>query len=231
MKYENKANKILEDLIKRNENWDKLDGVPEKVVELDESRLLLKNEIENGEFRNGTVGWIVGFSTATIYISDGNLLITGRSSGYGFTDVRTPISFNDDVYYMRGRVRVLDESSRIRFMIDDASSYVDKSNPTLNEWYELSLLGTKNTNGSVVFRTFSDDPTDKKTEVEHMLAINLTQIFGAGNEPTKEEMDIIMDTIGYFNGTHKITSKEQFNILLKMVRENALATTSLGGGF
>ena len=31
MKLENKNNKILDDLNTRNENWEKLDGIPEKV--------------------------------------------------------------------------------------------------------------------------------------------------------------------------------------------------------
>src|SRR5699024_2820306 len=37
-------------------------------------------------------------------------------------------------------------------------------------------------------------------QVSELMAFNLTEIFGSGNEPTQEDMDTLVDFFGYFDG-------------------------------
>lgn len=244
MKKEAISHGVLEDLANRNDNWDKLDGVIDQVVELDESRLILKNEVVNGDFSDGTTGWASASSTGSIsdrgtYLNKGN---GSLPTPYVYANTSL-INTNDKVYVESRAIPRSDKTKNlnVNYTLNNASAGTIRAvpSPVENRSYRLSNIVTIKVAddgkrfGVRIVHGYLDAITalDQVLEVINVSVINLTQTFGAGNEPTKEEMDIIVDIIGYFNGTHTITSKEQFNILLKMVRENALATTSLGGGF
>lgn len=232
MKKEAITHGVLEDLANRNDNWDKLDGVPEKVTELEESRLILKNEIVNGDFSDGTTRWSVG---GGMVANVNNIKSTAQ---YGRYNNNSPTWEIGSKYYLYTKIDIKQATNGLRIVISGVNGVANSIIYTYQQGLGIQY-------GSTVFtiNNFFDDRAKvigiidyatsnwAEADIGYLSVINLTQTFGAGNEPTKEEMDIIMETIGYFNGTHTITSKEQFNILLKMVRENTLATTSLGGGF
>ena len=102
MKQENINNKVLDDLDKRIDNWNKLEGVPERVDELDESRLILKNEIVNGDFSNGTQGW--GLHVASQPTTTNNELSFIATSQYGRAVQTIPYT-GPDLMYMCGMVK------------------------------------------------------------------------------------------------------------------------------
>ena len=225
MKKEAIIHGVWDDLANRNDNWEKLDGVPEKVTELEESRLIIKNEIVNGDFSDGLTNW---------QNYDGVSLESGKvrlDSTSGSSPILQQLSVNadlinlTDVYYAS-----LTSESEYVGRINLPSYYHTVIEPAINDKKGVNGATFKYTR-LTVYAIVLTPASNSNILLDNVGLINLTETFGAGNEPTKEQMDIIMDTIGYFNGTHTITSKEQFNILLKMVRENALATTSLGGGF
>src|SRR5699024_9515174 len=47
------------------------------------------------------------------------------------------------------------------------------------------------------------------------------QTFGAGNEPTKEEMDELIKVTGYIDGEYALNNKEMLGHLMKGIREKA----------
>lgn len=53
------------------------------------------------------------------------------------------------------------------------------------------------------------------------MMIDLTETFGAGNEPTKEEMDELIEVTGYINGEYALNNKDIVGHLLKVIREKA----------
>jgi hypothetical protein len=59
--------------------------------------------------------------------------------------------------------------------------------------------------------------TSKEVQVTNCIAISLTEVFGAGNEPTKEEMDTLIRQIGWFEGTRTLKQTETTNWLLKLI--------------
>jgi hypothetical protein len=71
--------------------------------------------------------------------------------------------------------------------------------------------------------------TSEEVQVTNCIAISLTEVFGAGNEPTKEEMDTLIRQIGWFEGTRTLKQTETTNWLLKLIRENKNAIVALGG--
>jgi hypothetical protein len=66
---------------------------------------------------------------------------------------------------------------------------------------------------------------------DNLIAYDLTAIFGEGNEPTKEEMDLLISTLGidYFEGEITIPSQKIMQWQLKLIRKNKNAIIAMGG--
>ena len=64
---------------------------------------------------------------------------------------------------------------------------------------------------------------------DNVLLIDLTETFGAGNEPTKEEMDELIKITGYIDGEYALNNKELLNWMLVLTRRNRNAIVALGG--
>ena len=66
---------------------------------------------------------------------------------------------------------------------------------------------------------------------DNLIAYDLTAIFGEGNEPTKEEMDLLISTLGidYFEGEITIPAQKIMQWQLKLIRKNKNAIIAIGG--
>ena len=64
---------------------------------------------------------------------------------------------------------------------------------------------------------YSDDPV----RIRKPILINLTTIFGLGNEPTKEEMDEFIKVTGYIDGEYALNNKEMLSHLMKGIHGKA----------
>ena len=58
-------------------------------------------------------------------------------------------------------------------------------------------------------------------QMDNFMRINLTETFGAGNEPTKEEMDLLISTLGidYFEGEITIPAQKIMQWQLALIRK------------
>ena len=67
--------------------------------------------------------------------------------------------------------------------------------------------------------------------LDDVLLINLTELFGIGNEPTKEEMDELMKVIPnqWWDGELMLTQKQFITWQLNLIRKNTNAIIALGG--
>lgn len=98
------------------------------------------------------------------------------------------------------------------------------------EWQSFSgILSNLKTNKRFMIGTRTYAIVGLIQEYRNMMLINITKIFGPGNEPTKQEMDEIIRITGWFDNEYALTNKQQFIILLNLIRKNTLATTALGG--
>ena len=79
--------------------------------------------------------------------------------------------------------------------------------PVQNQWYEASVVtvATGVSNLARLYHYYVDAATStgKVMEIQRVLYLDLTAIFGAGNEPTAVEMDALLTKYpnSWFNGT------------------------------
>lgn len=177
---------------------------------------MMENLIVNGDFSKGTTGWASESSSSTV--TDGILTnIADGSATYGrfsqFKPTYTPVAGTK--VYVSYRARVTNDSvvNITSFTRNAGSTPIDyplaqQLSPVVNTWYNLSGIATLSGDYALGFRLYvlhsyesSAVANGKSLEVSNVLAIDLTAAFGAGNEPSKAQMDSIMDSLGgWFDG-------------------------------
>ena len=143
--------------------------------------------------------------------------VTPRTSFTTYQDTTTPIVLNKKCY-ISARVRTTSNGVSSIYIVGRGSTsgiigqrtVVTTSNPTKDIWYSVSGVITLNDAGTtgnleVLIHLGSSDTNTLVMEVQQVMAIDLTATFGAGNEPTKAQMDTIMST--YPNSWFNIVAK------------------------
>jgi prepilin-type N-terminal cleavage/methylation domain-containing protein len=174
------------------------------------------NLITNSDFSNGTTGWTIYYGSTSI--SNKVVSITGAGSNF-----RLSIIYNSSlsapighVFYIRSRTKVTGTGATKLYLVNSLNQGVtwktEKgvwiNNPTSGNWYNLS------TSFTVPSTPTGIDSQQPQLLVEFpdaassngkilgidgnvgMYTINLTDIYGAGNEPTAAQMDKIMNNMG-----------------------------------
>ena len=159
--------------------------------------------VTNGNFANGTTGWVGDYSTREVI--NGIMISTGNGTGLEpvlYAGIGTKIIGNK--YYLRANVKTKSSlCTRIALRSLDTAQLV--GNPTVNNPYILSGIITASTtyNLIAIYHRYATaaDSNGAAIEVDNVMAINLTAAFGAGNEPTKEQCDLLF--ANYFDGTQE----------------------------
>lgn len=166
------------------------------------NRRRYKNLVTNGNFANGTAGWMANGSVLSV---NANIMsVTGNGT---FQDVNiyqnTSIPFvAGKKYYIRAKIKVTNAScanavihAYTLFLGSFVFAIAAKVNPVQNTEYVLSNVYTMATNiGNlcIALRHYYADAATaagKVMEVQNVIAIDLTATFGPGNEPTLEWCD------------------------------------------
>jgi hypothetical protein len=166
------------------------------------------NLITNGNFANGTTGWFT--TSSTISALAGILSVTGNGTNSTVGAVHNTAVVLDVThkYYLRARMRVTNNvSTNLRLIFDGVDSGTDLiigsvANPIQNQWYVMSAvsLPPANATGNLriqLWHQYADASTanGKVMEVDGaygILCVDLTEAFGAGNEPTKEQFEAML---------------------------------------
>jgi len=167
------------------------------------------NLLPNSHFFNGTTGW-QALDYCTLTAANSVLTMTGTgadSSALGFCSAG--IQRLGQKIYVRTSVRATSGSAVSLSIYGGGLLAGVISAPILNQWYTPSGIITAPTTGADLGFTFIAsyaDPasaTGQATEWKYPLLIDLTACFGAGNEPTKSEMDHLLTKYpnSWFNGT------------------------------
>jgi len=154
------------------------------------------NLITNGNFANGTTGWSV-INTGTSIMPDGTIKLLDESTGYTGTIYQIPGLNVGDILYARVEGRCASISSGGEFGLSSTDSatvggtidIVIPVSTTLSKISSVfqsrgSILAFKGRVGSVMYEAY----------LKSVFVVNLTASFGAGNEPTKEQCDILFAT-------------------------------------
>lgn len=156
---------------------------------------IYNNIVANGSF-NDTTGWDA--LNSTISASNNSLIITGNGTNTvasaRITNLEPYISGKK--YYIRANFKVTNSncnSIQILFVVTGAptTTLTLILTPTINTEYDLSAVGTLNAGGSGnvemrIYHRYADAATanNKTMNVKDFLIIDLTSLFGAGNEPS-----------------------------------------------
>lgn len=163
----------------------------------------LTNLVANGNFTS-TTSWIP--THVTLAALANVLSATGDGTG-AFAQIQqnTATTFAAGrKYFVRARVRVTNASSTQLFVAvapttggDTVFKYVEGT-PAANTWYDLAFIATQtNQTGNLALRfraVYPDAATQsgKVMEVQYVSVLDLTDLFGAGNEPTLAEMNSML---------------------------------------
>ena len=140
--------------------------------------------------------------TTSEILPSGEMKITGLSSAHSEVYYRMQ-NTTSDVFYISASaltenhnidIRTLNPGSEIIFFPKNGKYHTNSMVTTMTDSPEIRYLGSLET-GTVTGQLLLKEP----------ILINLTQSFGAGKEPSKEEMDRLMDYLGHFNGSKTIS--------------------------
>jgi len=173
----------------------------------------LQNLVGNGDFRNGVSGWgYAGIPTITTDSSLGRPSlkfvsnninpfytkdIPSDQSHYWYTKLECYVSS-----YASGTIGALDVRNRDSGGVTEINANIS----TLNQWQTLSVVTTGKTGGGMnIFVGTANAYATATFYISNVSTIDLTAAFGAGNEPTKAQMDTIMSN--YPNNWFNVTAK------------------------
>ena len=154
--------------------------------------LIVKNLVQNGDFSDGTNGWtIAGMGSLSVENDTLKILVSAQNS-YSRQIVQAIIG---NKYY--GCLKLKSTSNLVRFTMGN-SIYHSGS----GSYEKLSVIySTTTTNLTIAVVDTRVSGWDYFYQ-DDVLVIDLTATFGAGNEPTKEQCDIIFSQ--WFDGTISI---------------------------
>lgn len=203
---------------------------------IQDGQLKLKNEVVNGDFRDGISNWDkVG----------GTISYTGGGLEYTITNLNWTsrvATFQDFAYQADSKyyIKTSISSSKTGLVV------VALRNVTLADFTGNIKIGTHNGSGLQVFSaiTTSDQTYSSRLglgirqdyllmndiyKINSVVIIDITNAFGKGNEPTKNEMDELIKILpnGYFEGD--LQNKYLHIWQLKLIRQNRNAIVALGG--
>ena len=157
----------------------------------------LQNLVTNGDFSNGSSGWVA--SNVTIVSTLNNEAVTLASAQHG--RLYSPVTItNGHKYYLSAWAKT--SSSQVSLDIDGALTYFSGTGSYERLSYLYTAAVTIGVGVSVRDHTASGW---SNLSQKNILFIDLTVAFGAGNEPTKAQMDTIMSS--YPNNWFNIVSK------------------------
>ena len=177
-----------------------------------------KNLVDNGDFGADFSTW-VPYSSGSLSVSDNILKVDGLGTNKSI-GTRTKITGKvKSLVYMRAYVRIRDKNNlaSVRLqLIDNKSAIVFSELIPMRdvpegEWMVISGIGRLGVNIAsaslifIVMATYADAEStlNKSVEIRKALAVDLTETFGNGKEPSKEQFSYVLSQYPYswFNGT------------------------------
>ena len=210
----------------------------------DRQDVILENLITNGDFANGTTGWNSEEGVSTV---SSNILTNTANGTAAYSRINQLIDVtaneNDYIFVISKRqVTNSDCESLVMFIRNNYSLPLQNLEPILNPSANTEYIQY----GSVVasgdysqIRVYLENryvntttASGKVMEVDGtygIFVLNLTSIFGSGNEPSADLMKKAIDIVGYFEDTHTMTNKEIMLAYSEYLKDIVTAITELGG--
>ena len=188
-------------------------------------KVIIKNLIENGDFSEGFDGWIKVTPKDNYTIDEGIISINNAAAGSGIAQYTSDYRLGK--YYISARYSGLKINVRFRVGLGGANRVLEylPDSENITPYSVISELAHDDVDTLMLVSQDISSPY----KVDTLTIINLTETFGAGNEPTKEEMDRLIEITGYIDGEYALNNKEMLTWTLALIRRNKNAIIALGG--
>ena len=192
------------------------------IAELDgekAGKVMATNLVTNGDFSNGVTAWTgIGGDISTVI--DGKLVSNGPSATTGGRYQDIPAQTGDKLFVSFKTGAASGSLFSMRYYNYGAFSDPSYFSPSIG--FNSAVISAKQNGIRLYVRTESGSTYDNAW-VDDVLAINLTAIFGAGNEPSKEQMVEILKQFpdSWFDGTKEIL---QISQVCKMLADTLNST-------
>ena len=198
----------------KNKTFANLDG---RMEELESDTFIpIKNEVVNGDFRNGTAGWVFGSFSSNVAVSSEVATVTQQYASYPVHQPATIIAGRK--YYLSALIKNISVSAGMQARFSFGNGYAAGQNGDdyfsklgTSAFTRISEILTANANYTsiVPLRFTSNAASSLQYMLDNFIYIDLTTVFGKGNEPTVEEMDRLLAKYpnNFFDGTVNLTPK------------------------
>ena len=165
-------------------------------------KLKATNLVTNGDFSQGEIGWGGVGTTNTITVTD-KISFNGNASLSGGRHQDINANTNDKLYlaFKHGNVGTV----KPNVFYANKGTFNNMSNLTFVSG-QNSLIFNSRLNGIRLYLQQESGQIYDQAWLDDFIVINLTATFGAGNEPTKEQMDRLLAEFpnSWFDGTQEI---------------------------
>ena len=205
----------------------------------DDTSVKITNLIPNGGFESGVPSW-----SGTRPVLSGEEKLSGDSSGYvnlvsgvSYSQIDIVCDLNDKLYIsVSRRFKTTPSDTSFPIRISDFGSLANSElygrfyNGNLDVW-ETTTFITNGRTGGIRLGVGVFGSTVAEFFVDNFIVVNLTETFGEGNEPTKEEFELSLASLGidFFEGEITVPAQKIMQWQLKLIRKNKNAIIALGG--
>ena len=179
-------------------------------------KVVFKNELVNPNFSDGLVGWSRSINNEAVVNDNEVTITTTEENRFGLYQSQN----QEGVKYISAEFYSEDKTTS--FTLGDSVVLTTIPNGV---WTRVSTVNSD----KGIIRFYADSGVDKHYKMRKPIIINLTETFGAGNEPSKEEMDKLIEITGYIDEEYALNNKEMMIWTLALIRRNKNAIITLGG--
>jgi len=204
-----------------------------QLAEKVQNNVVLKNEVVNGDFSQGTSN-INDVTGGTLSLVDGRV----RNTGNGLLNrqqlgVNIPATVAGRKYYYRLIVKCSGSTSSFRFNLGNVLQINGVLVANVETIKTDVITATVSATNVYVYVNYADNAAQsgKTLDIDNLAIVDLTNLFGSGNEPNRVQMDELMKVIpnGWWNGELTLTQKQFITWELNLIRKNTNAIIALGG--
>ena len=155
----------------------------------------LTNLVKNGDFSKGKTNWV----SINAVVDGVGEYIAEAQYGNAYQEIPNHANYRNHIVYFCGDIK--STSPNVALGVTDGLVTGNAPHDGSNTFKRLSGISTISPNSTLLRVRIVDTRTSgwDKIYFDNIIFIDLTSIFGVGNEPTKEECDKIFSN--YFDGT------------------------------
>ena len=190
------------------------------------------NSIKNGDFSQGTQNWVPMYGTLSAENNIATYTVTQKYASARIEQSVVPKEAHE--YYVRGEIKPKHATECAISFGGSLNMVARETVPIVDMWNVLSGKGVFTSEHFLRFyhsTAFSQHEIGDQFQFRNILLMDITEAFGAGNEPTKEEIDELLSYFpeSWFDGKQNLPGKWVMTYLLNQVRDIKTAVVGLGG--